>query len=96
MKKLIIICCLVMTSISAIAEETEVKWKINIEIQYNAVTRKEADRIVSEIKKEHEKSCTVEIKETKVNGDSDDVVFYNGDSILLEPINDTFLNVTTD
>ena len=55
----------------------DVKWQVNIEIQYNAVDRKEATKIISRVMEQNETACKVGAKIKKVTSETDDFIMID-------------------
>ena len=67
----------------------DVKWQVNIEIQYNAVDRKEATKIISRVMEQNETACKVGAKIKKVTSETDgpiliDFVIGSSDVTIVE------------
>ena len=98
MKKIILSIIFVFFATSSCAEDNtssskkdkdSVKWQVNVEIQYNAVDKKEAEKVIKRVMEQNEGACSVKGSVQKVS-DTYSLVYstapeYGGSVVLTIP-----------
>ena len=90
MKKLFIIlitACLLLvgSTIGAEDKKAEVKYEVKITVTYNALSIKEADRVIGNALRNHQDACDVKVVSKKVNNNG----FITFASVSLDAISGT-------
>ena len=77
MKRLITALVIVLMASVAVASDLqpETKYEVVIEVKYNAVTVKEADRIIGNALRNHTSACKLKVNSRKLSNDIEWVIY---------------------
>ena len=90
MRKLFIILiavCFLVGAVSPISagDKKEVKYEVKITVTYNALSIKEADRVIGNALRNHQDACDVNVVSKKVGNDG--YIFFS--TVSLDAVSDT-------
>ena len=86
MKRLVLALAIVLMASVAIAsdKQPETKYEVVIEVKYNAVTVKEADRIIGNALRNHTSACKLKVNSRKLSNDIEWVIYEMSGTWLSE------------